>query len=96
MISKIWNGVCGVVGRTPIGSVVVAGVFALLMFVGGAEVFAQGGGAESVTFTPIVDFGTLFEQLRGPIATIVAAALGLGLAIWAARYVFSIIKSMGR
>ena len=99
MISKIWNGVCGLVGnaaKAPIGSVVVAGIFALLMFFGGAEVFAQGDGATSITFTPIVDFGNLWTTLTTTLGPIVAGALGLGLAIWAARYVFSIIKSMGR
>ena len=73
---------------------VCAVVGACLMFAS-PEVFAQAT-AESVPLTPIVEFGSLFDTIRTAIGPLVAAALGLGLAIWAARYVFSIIKSMGR
>jgi len=73
---------------------IVIGVVAMCcMMFGSAEVFAQ---TNDVTFTPIVNFGDLFTTLTGVLGPIVAAALGLGLAIWGARYVFSIIRSMGR
>ena len=74
----------------------VIGVVAVCcMMFGSAEVFAQTP-TNDVTFTPIVNFGDLFTTLTGVLGPIVAAALGLGLAIWGARYVFSIIRSMGR
>ena len=73
---------------------VCAVVGACLLFVS-PEVFAQAV-AEQVPFEPIVQFGSLFTTIRDTIGPLVAAALGLGLAIWAARYVFGIIKSMGR
>ena len=77
---------------------VIAGVVALLTLAGSPEVFAQGGGsgATEVTFTPIVNFGDLFSTITTTLAPIVAGALGLGLAIWGARYVFGVVKSMGR
>ena len=61
------------------------------------ELFAQGGGgANTVTFTPIVDFGNLFTTLTTTIGPIVAGALGLGLAIWGSRYIYGVIKSASR
>ena len=101
MISKIWNGVCGLVGKAVEAAkrpaaYVVAFVFSLSTLLGNAVVFAQGGNANSVTFTPIVEFGEIFTSITTTLGPLVAAALGLGLAIWGARYVFSIIKSMGR
>jgi len=65
------------------------------MVLGAGEAFAQGT-VPDVTFTPIVNFGDLFTTLTTVIGPIVAAALMLGLGIWGARYVFSIIRSMGR
>jgi hypothetical protein len=66
-------------------------------------VFAQSGGsgftAESVTFTNLVDFdGTngVLSQIKAPLAKILAGALGIGLAVWAARFFFRVVKSMGR
>ena len=72
---------------------VCAVVGACLMFAS-PEVFAQA--TNTVTLEPIVEFGSLFDTIRGAIAPLIVGALGLGLAIWCARYVFSIIKSMGR
>ena len=68
-------------------------VGALLMFAS-PEVFAQA--TDTVELEPIVNFGSLFDSIRTAIAPLVVGALGLGLAIWVARYIFSIIKSMGR
>jgi len=75
---------------------VIAGVFGLMMFFGGAELFADDPAGSAVTFTPIVSFDNIFDSIRTGLTAIVAGALGLGLAIWGARYVFSVIKSMGR
>jgi hypothetical protein len=75
-------------------SLVMAGFFAVMLFLGQADLLAQE--TTTVTFTPIVEFGTLFDTIKTSIAPLVAGALGLGLAIWVARYVFSVIKSMGR
>jgi len=72
------------------------------VFFGGSEMLlAQGGGggATSVQFQEIVSFGDIFSSggaLWSALATIVSGAIGLGLAIWGARYIFSIVKSMGR
>ena len=79
---------------------VCAVVGACLMFVS-PEVFAQTTPTPTpppspVDLEPIVEFGSLFATIRDTIAPLVVGALGLGLAIWAARYIFSIIKSMGR
>jgi len=72
----------------------LVGVFALVsMVVGSGEVLAQ---VEQVEFEPIVEWGMIFETIRLSIGPVVVGALALGLAIWGARYVFSIIKSMGR
>lgn len=73
---------------------VVPGLFAVMMFLGAGDLLAQE--TTAVAFEPIVEFGTLFDTLKTSIAPLVAGALGLGLAIWGARYVFGIIKSMGR
>jgi len=72
----------------------IAAFMMAAMFVGGAEAFAQGG--NNVEFTSIVEFGNLFDTIRTALAPIVVGALGLGLAIWGARYIFGVIKSMGR
>ena len=69
--------------------------FAVCMLFGGTEVFAQDTASE-VQFIPIVNFGNLFDTIRTALGPIVVGALGLGLAIWGARYIFSVIKSMGR
>jgi hypothetical protein len=57
------------------------------------EVLAQ---TNTVSYEPIVEFGSLFDTIRTALGPIVVGALGLGLAIWGARYVFGVIKSMGR
>jgi hypothetical protein len=73
----------------------VAGVFAMSLFFGSADLLAQTS-ATTVEYTPIVDFGDLFDTITTALGPIVAGALALGLAIWGARYVFGVIKSMGR
>ena len=74
----------------------LVGVFALVsMVVGSGEVLAQSP-PEMVQFEPIVEWDAIFDTIRLSIGPVVVGALALGLAIWGARYVFSIIKSMGR
>jgi hypothetical protein len=56
-------------------------------------------GGEAVTFTQMVDFnGTdgVLTKIKQPLAAILAGAIGIGLSIWAARFFFRIVKSMGR
>ena len=73
----------------------LVGVFAVVSMVAGSgELLAQT--PPVVTYTPIVDFGSIFDTITTAIGPIVVGALGLGLAIWGARYIFGIIKSMGR
>jgi hypothetical protein len=63
------------------------------------DVLAQTFTAEEVKFTSLVDFdGTngILSQIKSPLAKILAGALGIGLAVWAARFFFKIVKSMGR
>jgi hypothetical protein len=55
--------------------------------------YAAGAAAEA---EPLVDFGSVFDTLKGTVTTIVIAAIGLGLGIWATRFIFGIVKSMGR
>ena len=74
----------------------VVGVFMVCcMFFGAAEAFADPAGNQ-VQYTSIVEFGNLFDTIRNALGPIVVGALGLGLAIWGARYIFGVIKSMGR
>ena len=68
---------------------------AVCMAVGAGELLADGGGS-SVTFTPIVDLSGIFSSLTGVVSTIVAAAITLALGIWGTRYLFRLVKSMGR
>ena len=76
-------------------SVCIVACAAVLMVFGGADLLAQTP-TNSVEFEPIVEFGTLFDTIRTALGPIVVGALGLGLAIWGARYIFGVIKSMGR
>ena len=78
--------------------VIMGTVMLVCLLLGGAEVFAQGSpsGNTSVDFESIVQFGSLFESIKTTIAPLVAAALTLGLAIWGASYIFSIVKRMAR
>jgi len=87
------------------GFVIQVCAFALVcvaVFFGGSEMLlAQGGGggATPVQFQEMVSFGDIFSSsgaLWSALATIVSGAIGLGLAIWGARYIFSIVRSMGR
>jgi len=64
------------------------------VFFDGMVLFAQAS-VPDVTFTPIVNFTGIFETLFSVIGAPVAAVLSLGLAIWGARYMFFLIKSMG-
>ena len=59
------------------------------------EVFAQGD-TNTVSFSPIVEFGSLFDTIKTALVPIVVGALTLGLAIWGTKYIFRIVKSMGR
>jgi ribonuclease PH len=45
---------------------------------------------------PLVDFSNVFDSLANVVTTVVVGAIGIGLAVWATRYVFSIVRSMGR
>ena len=69
-------------------------VCGVALFVGAGELLAQT--PPVVEFDPIVDFGSIFDTLTTTLGPIIAGALGLGLAVWGTRYVFGIIKSMGR
>ena len=67
-----------------------------VLVIGGGEVFAQTT-PPSVQFTELVQFdSTMWQTITAAVGAVVAAALGLGLGIWAARYIFGIIRSMGR
>jgi len=68
-------------------------VFGVLMFFGAGDVFAQ---SDTVEFSPIVQFGSIFPQLTSAIMPIAAAAFGLGLAIWGGKRIYGFIKSTGR
>ena len=85
----------GFVMRNLFSFVGIASMAVCCMVFGATEVFANPA-ANDVTFTPIVNFGDLFTTLTSVLAPIVVGALTLGLAIWGARYVFGIIRSMGR
>jgi hypothetical protein len=50
----------------------------------------------TVDAEPLVDFSGVFDSLKDVITTVVVGAIGIGLAIWATRYVFSVVRSMGR
>ena len=56
-------------------------VFGVLMLFGAGDVFAQG--TNTVTFMPIVEFGTIFTTITTTIGPLVAGALGLGLPLCA-------------
>ena len=73
---------------------VYAGVFCLLTLFGAGELFAQSGAVP--TITPIVDFSSVFTTIATTIGPIIVGAIGLGLSIWAVRFMFRLVKSMGR
>jgi hypothetical protein len=50
----------------------------------------------AVDAEPLVDFSNVFESLTSVVTTVVVGAVGIGLTVWATRYVFSIVRSMGR
>jgi hypothetical protein len=92
MLKRISNFVSASV--SPMSWAVLA-VFGVVMALGASDVFAQAT-PTAVTYTEIVSFSNIFDTIRTSLGTIVAGALGLGLAIWGARYIFHVIKSMGR
>jgi cytochrome b len=54
---------------------------------------------ESVGVTELVKFdgdGGVLTAIKSPLAKILAGAIGIGIAVWVARYFFKIVKSMGR
>jgi hypothetical protein len=64
---------------------------------GGSLVFAQTAPTPaSVTFTPLINFSTLFSGLLTTVAPIVGAALTVGLAIWGTMWLYRKAKSMAR
>lgn len=75
----------------------VTGMFALMIVFGSADLFAQTPPAtNAVTYSDLVTWSEIFTTIRSAVGPMVAGAISLGLAIWGARYVFGIIKSMGR
>jgi ABC-type Fe3+ transport system permease subunit len=50
----------------------------------------------SVDAEPLVDFSGVFDSLKDTVTAVVVGAVGIGIAIWATRYVFSVVRSMGR
>ena len=72
----------------------IAAFMMAAMFVGGAEAFAQGGNA--VEFAPLVDLSGVFGSLTTVVASIVGAAIALAGGVWVTKYIFSLVKSMGR
>ena len=99
----IWKGVCGFAGKVADKVLEVAkkpaayavAVVATAMGFGASEALASGG-APTVTFTPIVEFGDLFTSLTASLAVLVAGAVGLGLAIWVVAYKLRVVKRMAR
>jgi sugar phosphate permease len=49
-----------------------------------------------VNVEPLVNFDGVFESLKGIVTAVVVGAVGIGLSIWATRFIFHIVKSMGR
>jgi hypothetical protein len=91
-VKKIVTGAKSFVASAVVVGVVVGGL-SLVPDVA----FAQT--PEPVTFTELVKFdgtGGILESVKGPLAKILAGAIGIGLAVWAARFFFGVVKSMGR
>jgi hypothetical protein len=68
----------------------------LLCVFGGSLLFAQDIVPEVVTFTPLIDFTSLFTGLLETVAPVVAGAIGVGLAIWGTRWLYQRAKSLAR
>jgi len=68
-------------------------VFGVLMLFGAGDVFAQGS---AVTFTPLVDLSGVFTSLTTVVGVVVGAAITLAGGVWVTKYMFSLVKSMGR
>jgi hypothetical protein len=100
---KVWDFTVGVltpavkagksIVASPMAWFVLVSV-AVFMFLGAGDLLAQG--TNNVQYEAIVEFGTIFDTIRTALAPIIVGAIGLGLAIWGARYIFSVIKSMAR
>jgi hypothetical protein len=77
-----------------IGAAVVGVVSTALLYA--PEVaFAQDGGAV-VKVDELVDFDGAFDSLKSMLKYVLAGAIGIGLAVWGAKFLFRVVKSMGR
>ena len=74
---------------------VAVAVVGLAMTVGAGDLFAQTTG-DPVVITPIVDFSGVFATIATTVGPVIVGAIGLGLSIWAVRFMFGLVKSMGR
>jgi uncharacterized membrane protein YciS (DUF1049 family) len=50
----------------------------------------------TVTFTPLVQFGEVFNTITTTIAPLITAGLVLGLGIWGTFLIFRLVKKAGR
>ena len=66
----------------------------LLMFLSGADVFAQG--APAVDITPIVDFSGVFDGLMDQLTGPVAVGIGISLSLFIVFVVVRVIKRSAR
>jgi hypothetical protein len=73
---------------------VAVAVVGLTMSIGAGDLFAQTG--DPVVITPIVDFSGVFATIATTVGPVIVGAIGLGLSIWAVRFMFGLVKSMGR
>ena len=61
-----------------------------------AETSESSSSVSPVTVEPLVDFGGVFDSLKGVVTNVVVGAVAIGLGIWATRFIFHLVKSMGR
>jgi len=76
----------------------VAAIAAVIAVLAPGDLFAQTTAA-TPTISELVKFdGTdgVITKLAGAIGPLLAAAIGLGLSIWVAKFLFRMVKSMGR
>jgi hypothetical protein len=72
---------------------------AVFILTGGGVLLAEEVAAftpAEVSFSPLIDFGSLFTSLLTAVAPIVAGAIGVGLAIWGTRWLYQRAKSLAR
>jgi hypothetical protein len=74
----------------------VMALAAVAMFVGSVDVLAQDPQPATIEFEPIVNYGDLFGSIRIALGPILVGAIGLGLSIWGALYIFRLVKSASR